>query len=288
MTLPSGALLGRLRHEDIADLELSRGENTDLATYEEPGRQRDRRGSRDRPGAPFEVPANASWRLRNSERFKEFKKTVADAIKRRGWFLPAGLPTLPRAGGLPAAAGGIMLWVGAHRLQSFAPRWSDVLLIAFGICLLVSAAIVGVGLYKVRLWRRRIGRRPDRGRALAGLPPLPDPLPPARHRASPAALELWERLLVYGIAFGIAERVLEGAHLYMPEEIHQSSSIFWISPNGDLGSVDPSALGIGDLSAGFGSALAPPSSGSGGFGGGFSVAAGRRAGGGAWAACFKG
>jgi hypothetical protein len=62
--------------------------------------------------------------------------------------------------------------------------------------------------------------------------------------------------------------VLQGAHLHMPEELHDQSSIYWISPNGDLGS-GPSALGIGDPSAGFGSAVAPPSSGSGGFGGGF-------------------
>jgi len=120
----------------------------------------------------------------------------------------------------------------------------------------------------VSLWRRRSGEAEQEAerwdafrRYLTDFPRLQD--------APPSTLELWERYLVYGIAFGIAERVLQGAQLHMPEELHQASSIYWISPTGDLGS-GPSALGISDLSSGFGSALAPPSSGSGGFGGGFS------------------
>ena len=119
-----------------------------------------------------------------------------------------------------------------------------------------------------KLWRRRSPEAQAEAerwdafrRYLTDFPRLQD--------APPATLELWERFLVYGIAFGIAERVLQGAQLRMPEALHEQSSIYWISGHGDLGS-GPSALGIGDLSAGFGSALAPPSSGSGGFGGGFS------------------
>ena len=53
---------------------------------------------------------------------------------------------------------------------------------------------------------------------------------PRLQEAPPATLELWERFLVYGIAFGIAERVLQGAHLHMPEELHDQSSIYWITP----------------------------------------------------------
>jgi uncharacterized membrane protein len=270
---------GGLRHEEIADLELSRGESIELAAYEE-------RVARVIDAVLATGPERLSRfreritedREENSERFKDFKKAVADTIRARRWFLPAGLPMLVGAGVILAAAGGIMLWAGVHNFQSFAPRWSDVLLIAFGICLLVSAAIIAVGLYKVRLWRRRTAEAQTEAerweafrRYLTDFPRL--------DIAPPASLELWERLLVYGIAFGIAERVLEAAHLHMPEELHQASSIYWISPNGDLGS-GPSALGIGDLSAGFGSALAPPSSGSGGFGGGFSGGGG--GGGGAW------
>ena len=53
--------------------------------------------------------------------------------------------------------------------------------------------------------------------------------------APAATLELWERFLVYGIAFGIAERVLQGAQLHMPEALAQASTLYWIGPHGDLG-----------------------------------------------------
>ena len=62
--------------------------------------------------------------------------------------------------------------------------------------------------------------------------------------------------------------MLQGAQLHMPQELHDQSSIYWISPTAT--SARGSALGISDLSAGFGSALTPPSSS--GSGGGFSGA----------------
>src|SRR4029079_17220363 len=67
---------------------------------------------------------------------------------------------------------------------------------------------------------------------------------PRLKEAPPATLALWEQLLVYGIAFGIAERVLQAAHLAMPEALAQASSIYWISPNGNLGG-GATSLGIG-------------------------------------------
>ena len=140
---------------------------------------------------------------------------------------------------------------------SFAPRWNDVLLIAFGSCLCVSGLVLLLAGRHVSLWRRRSPDAEQEAerwdafrRYLTDFPRL--------DIAAPSTLELWERYLVYGIAFGIAERVLQGAQLHMPDELHQASSIYWISPTGDLGS-GPSALGISDLSSGFGSALPPHS-----------------------------
>lgn len=153
--------------------------------------------------------------------------------------------------------------------------------IVLGVCACINGAILGGAIVNAKLWRRRTPEaqaEPERWgafrRYLTDFPRLRD--------APPSTLELWERFLVYGIAFGIAERTLQGAQLRMPAELHDRSSIYWISGNGDLGS-GPSALGIGDLSAGCGSALAPPPSGSGGFGGGFSGGGGGggRGGGGA-------
>ena len=85
-----------------------------------------------------------------------------------------------------------------------------------------------------RLWRRRsrageveAERWEAFRRYLTDFPRLQD--------APPATLALWERLLVYGIAFGIAERVLQAAHMAMPEAMAQASSIYWISGGGNLG-----------------------------------------------------
>ena len=75
---------------------------------------------------------------------------------------------------------------------------------------------------------RRRRRRPSAGTRSAATSPTSR----ASQEAPPATLALWERYLVYGIAFGIAERVLQGAHIHMPEELHEASAIYWISPGG--------------------------------------------------------
>ena len=145
------------------------------------------------------------------------------------------------------------------------------MLVALGVCAILNAALMVFSFTRVRMWRRRSKNGQTEAerwdafrRYLTDFPRLQE--------APPATLELWERFLVYGIAFGIAERVLQGAQLHMPEELHNASTIYWITPYGDLGS-GATALGISDLSSGFGSALTPPSS-SGGSG---SAAASRAA-----------
>ena len=249
--------------EPVADLELARGENGNLTAFEQPVAT-----------VVDDVVATGPERLTkfreriadkrttNAKRFESFKKHVAAAIGERRWFVGPGLALLVPALVVLLLAGGALLWVGIDGFRPVFPRWRDVVLIAVGVCLLVNAAILLVALTRVRLWRRRLPAAEAEAerweafrRYLTDFPRL--------HEAPPASLELWERYLVYGIAFGIAERVLQAAHLAMPKELHDRSSIYWISPHGDLGS-GPSALAIGDLSSGFGSALSPPSSGGGG------------------------
>jgi uncharacterized membrane protein len=222
-------------------------------------------------------------RAENSRRFQRFKKAVSAAIRSHKWYVGTGARALGALVACFVVAAVVLLWVGIDGFNSAAPRWGDVVLIAVGVCMAVNAVVLLVFATQVKLWRRRTKagqleavRWEAFRRYLTDFPRLKD--------APPATLELWERYLVYGIAFGIAERVLQGAHLHMPAELHDESSIYWISPNGDLGS-GATALAIGDLSSGFGSALAPPSSsGSSGFGGGFSGGAGGGGGGGggAW------
>ena len=270
---------GGLKSEQLADLEVARGEDVELAPHEKPvarvvdgvlaGGPERLSEFRDRIAADREA---------NSRRFTEFKEDVKEAIERAGWYGRGGLWILLGAAGVFAVAGIAMLALAVPSFGLYATRWRDVVLLALGVCALVNAVVLVVAAANGRLWRRRsaaIGAEAARWdafrRYLVDFPRL--------DLAPPASLALWERLLVYGIAFGIAERVLQGAQLRMPEELARASSIYWISPNGDLGS-GPSALGIGDLSAGFGSALAPPGSGSGGGGGGFSGGAGGGGGGG--------
>ncbi len=103
---------------------------------------------------------------------------------------------------------------------------------------------------------------------------------PRLQEAPPASVALWERLLVYGIAFGLAERVLEAAQIVAPEVVRQGSGLYSPSLYGNGHGSFYSGPSMNSLSSGFSSALAAPSSGSGGGGGGFSGGGG--GGGGAW------
>ena len=213
-----------------------------------------------------------------SKRFTSFKEQVSSEVARRRWFVSAGALPLALALVVFVTAGAVLLFLALHAWRPVYPRWRDVVLVALGVCALVNAALMVVGLTQRRLWRRRTAEAETEAerweafrRYLTDFPRLQD--------APPATLALWERFLVYGISFGIADRVLQAAHLAMPKEMHDASSIYWIAPNVGLGS-GPSAIAINDLAAGFGSALAPPSSGSGGFGGGFSGGGGGGGGGG--------
>jgi uncharacterized membrane protein len=240
-----------LRHEDVADLQITPGDSTlELADFEEPvaevvdsvvGEQGERLSAfRDR----IELD-----RTKNSERFRSFKENVAAAIGSRGWYLGSGLMALWLGVGAFGIAGALLLWIGIEGFRPVAPRWGDVVMIALGACAVANAVALVIAAKLVSLWRRRsqagqaeAERWEAFRRYLTDFPRLEE--------APPATLELWERFLVYGIAFGIAERVLQGAHLHMPEELHNRSTIYWITPTGDLGS-GPSALAICDLSSCF-------------------------------------
>ncbi len=212
-------------------------------------------------------------------RFTSFKEAVADEAERRSWFRSVGAIPLVLAIVLFALAGAALVYFALSGWRSVFPRYSDVLMLGAGVCLLVNAALCLATLVLNRkAWRRRTregqaeAERWDAFRRyLSDFPRLEE--------APPATLALWERFLVYGITFGIAERVLQAAQLHMPEALHEASSIYWISASGDLGG-GASSLSIGDLAAGFGSALAPPNTGGSGGGGGFSGGGGGGGGGG--------
>ena len=265
-----------LRTEQVADLELSPGDSSvELTEFEEPVAKVFDHIVDDGPEVLSKMRDRIeSTRASNAKRFERFKENVSDEIKKRRWYLGTGAKVFAVAIVASVAAAVVLLWMGIAGFRPEAPRWNEVVQIALGVCAIVNAVVLIIGVANTKLWRRRTKagqleaqRWEAFRRYLADFPRL--------DIAPPATLALWERFLVYGIAFGIAERVLQGAQIHMPEELAEASSIYWISPHGDLGS-GASALAIGDLSSGFGSALAPPSSsGSGGSGGGFSGGGGR-------------
>jgi uncharacterized membrane protein len=272
---------GGLRHEQVSDLQVEQG-STEVETTPFENALVDVVDDvlADGPVALSKFRDHITeHKTENSKRFTAFKERVGTAIRARTWYVGTGARMLGLAIAAFAAVSIVLLWVAIDGWRAAAPRWHDVVMAALGGCAVANAAVLVGAATRVRLWRRRTGKGEEEAqrweafrRYLTDFPRLQE--------APPATLELWERFLVYGIAFGIAERVLQAAHLHMPEEMHDRSTIYWISPNGDLGS-GASALAIGDLSSGFGSALAPPSSGAGGsFGGGGGGRGG--GGGGAW------
>ncbi|HET9460932.1 MAG TPA: DUF2207 domain-containing protein [Gaiellaceae bacterium] len=269
-TTTERSIWGGLRSETVSDLDLSAGTTQDLRPWE-----------RDVADVVDHVLDGSTERLSRFRdriederesmhpRFTSFKEAVGKEVGRRRWFWSIGAVPLIVAAVLFGLAGGVLVFLAQDGWRSVYPRYSDVLLVGAAICLLGNAALaVAATIFGRRIWRRRAPmaqleaeRWEAFRRYLSDFPRLQE--------APPATLALWERYLVYGIAFGIAERVLQGAQLHMPEAIHDASSIYWITPGSDLGS-GPSSLSIGDLASGFGSALAPPNSGAGGGGGGFS------------------
>jgi len=94
----------------------------------------------------------------------------------------------------------------------------------------------------------------------------------------PASLALWEQFLVYGIALGVAEQVLEAARLHAPPEVAHGGSFY--SPGYDGSVTGPTGFSFSNLENDISSAFTPPSSSSSGGGGSFSGGGG--GGGGAW------
>ncbi|MFL5870377.1 MAG: DUF2207 family protein [Solirubrobacterales bacterium] len=101
----------------------------------------------------------------------------------------------------------------------------------------------------------------------------------------PQTLELWKRILVYGVAFGTAERMIKSGRIPEPVMDSAGTSGGW-SAYAFSNSFNFSTLNGSAFSSGFSSQVAPQSSsgGGGGFSGGFSGGGsfGGGGGGGAW------
>lgn len=85
----------------------------------------------------------------------------------------------------------------------------------------------------------------------------------------PATLELWKRILVYGVAFGTAERMIASGRIPVPVTEAANTNGHWSSYYLS-GALVHSSFDGGSFSSGFASQVAPPASSSTGGGGGFS------------------
>jgi Predicted membrane protein (DUF2207) len=95
----------------------------------------------------------------------------------------------------------------------------------------------------------------------------------------PQTLELWKRILIYGVAFGTAERMIASGRIPAPVLADATAGTHW-SAYAFAGSLDGSSLSGSDFSSGFASQVAPPASSGSGGGGGFSGGGGGFSGGG--------
>ncbi len=270
---------GGLRNTTVSDLELTPGKKLESPTSWEDAvgaivdpilGDKGERLSRFRERIAADRSANAS-------RFQAFKSAVSAEIRKRNWYR-SGLSVLIGAVVVFLLAGALPLTYAIHHYRTAAPRFSDDVLIALGVCAILDAVVAGVSIAIVPLWRAR--SRPaqlEAARWSAFRRYLTDF--PRLEEAPPVSIVLWERYLVYGIAFGIAEQVLQAAHLQMPEEMQKQSSLYWIGTGNQFGGT-ATALAISDLNSGFGSALSPPSSSGSGGGGGFGGGGGGGFGGG--------
>lgn len=272
-----------IRRQEIPDLSLARkGPADELISFESDvleaiDHARDGKERVTLTELREHIEKNPSW---YAQRFDAFKMNVGEELRERAWWMGEGRwPTIVGA----VVSGAIALlfaWIAesAYDPQA-AVQWGRVALaVAAGIATLNCAIFVAFLLLR-RGWERRsriaaelAARWEAFRRFLGDFAGIPE--------AVPGSIAIWEQYLCYGIAFGVAERVLAAAQLHAPEALNSQSSVFWISDRGGLGA-GRSAFAIGEISNAISSAAQSSSGGGWGFGGG-GGGGGGRGGGGAW------
>jgi uncharacterized membrane protein len=270
---------GGLRTEMISDLEIGPGKESELGSHETPVMAIQKRvlDGVPRPLSEFRHLIREDAQS-NAKSYREFQSRVRKEVRQAGLF--DRRPWLWVVGILLLLLGAVLLFgiLGVWTLDRPTPALARGTL----FLILAGAAFVNLLLFGMfALWRTGWVRRSKQGALVA-----------ARwqafrrflrdfsrlEEAPPASLALWEEYLVYGIALGVAEDVLEAARLHAPPVVEQSH-LYWYGSDGYGGGLTGNA--INGIERSLATAFRPPSSGSGGFSGGGGGGSGG-GGGGAW------
>ena len=274
VTREESTMLG-LRHKEIDDVDLTRGdEGIELNVVEKPVAAIFDKLTADGPAALSRVEetvkglpdADREWFHGRSE---AFQSAVRSQARQRTFWSGRGmvLKWLAFVAFLLLGAGGLAL--GIAGLSDPPLVRQDLILTAIGAALALNAIVVL--LLPASVWRRRGPKLQASAEGWEGFRRYLNDFP--RLADKPAdTLPLWESYLVYGITFGIAERVLEAARVDFPAI--STSSVY--AP-----ALYVSSFNTASFASGLGGAFGSPSSASsgGGGGGGGSFGGG---GGGAW------
>jgi uncharacterized membrane protein YgcG len=265
--------LAGLRHKEIDDVDLSRGdESIALAAVEKPVAAIFDKLTADGPVSLSHVgPTVKGLSTTDREWFhgrsEAFESAVRAEARQRTFWSGRGMLVKWLAFAAFAAAGLAMLIIGIAGIADPPLVRQDLILTAIGAALALNALVVV--LLPAPMWRRRPAALQASAEQWEGFRHYLHDFPRLADKPADTLL-LWESYLVYGIAFGLAERVLEAAKVSFPGI--SESSVY--APALFMPSFSTSGF-ASDLGGAFSS---PSSSGSGGGGGG-SFGGG---GGGAW------
>jgi uncharacterized membrane protein len=273
VTREESSLLG-LHHKEVDDVDLTRGdESIELNVVEKPVAAIFDKLTEAGPAALSHVQktvkdlptSDREWFHGRSE---AFSSAVRNQARQRKFWSGHGMVMKWTAFVifLLLGAGGLVLGIAGLAEPPLVRQ--DLILTAIGAALALNAVVVLF--LPAPIWRRRGPTLQASAEGWEGFRSYLNDFP--RLADKPAdTLPLWESYLVYGIAFGIAERVLEAARVDFPAI--SSSSVY--AP-----ALYVSTFNTASFASGLGGAFGSPSSGSsGGGGGGGSFGGG---GGGAW------
>jgi uncharacterized membrane protein len=262
-----------LRHKEVDDVDLTRGdESVELSPVEKPIAAIFDRLTQAGPAALSQVAdivkdlpqTDREWFHGRSE---AFESAVRNQARQRSFWVGHGMVMKWIAFAVFVLGGGALLLAGIVGLSDPPLVRQDLILTAAGAALVLNAVVLLV--LPASMWRRRRPALQASAEAWEGFRRYLNDFP--RLADKPAdTLPLWESYLIYGIAFGIAERVLEAAKVSFPGI--SSSPVY--APALYMPSFSASSF-----ASGLGGAFPSPSSGSSGGGGGGSFGGG---GGGAW------